>query len=100
MRKEGVMDRKTVGIVIFDEIEVLDFCGPFEVFSVTLLHEEKRREEPSPFEVVLIAKHGGTITTTGGIRVAVDYSFSDCPTSHWHKRLALLFPLTFSLLRP
>jgi len=24
-----------VGIVIFDEVEVLDFCGPFEVFSLT-----------------------------------------------------------------
>lgn len=22
-----------VGILIFDEVEVLDFCGPFEVFS-------------------------------------------------------------------
>ena len=25
---------RTVGILIFDEVEVLDFCGPFEVFSV------------------------------------------------------------------
>ena len=24
----------TVGILIFDDVEVLDFCGPFEVFSV------------------------------------------------------------------
>ena len=25
----------TVGIVLFDDVEVLDFCGPFEVFAVT-----------------------------------------------------------------
>jgi transcriptional regulator GlxA family with amidase domain len=25
----------TVGILLFDDAEVLDFCGPFEVFSVT-----------------------------------------------------------------
>jgi len=31
------MDKKQVGILIFEEVEVLDFCGPFEVFSVTRL---------------------------------------------------------------
>ena len=48
------MGRKRVGIVVFDGVEVLDFCGPFEVFSVTRLDESRRREDPSPFEVVLI----------------------------------------------
>ncbi len=28
-------ETSNVGIVIFDQVEVLDFCGPFEVFSVT-----------------------------------------------------------------
>ena len=41
------MDRKRVGILIFPDVEVLDFCGPFEVFSVTRLNEDARREEPS-----------------------------------------------------
>jgi hypothetical protein len=31
------MNRKQVGIVVYEEVEVLDFCGPFEVFSVTRL---------------------------------------------------------------
>jgi hypothetical protein len=44
------MNRKQVGILLFKDIEVLDFCGPFEVFSVTRRNEEKRREEPSPLE--------------------------------------------------
>ncbi len=26
--------KKNVGVFIFDNAEVLDFCGPFEVFSV------------------------------------------------------------------
>lgn len=73
------MERKSVGIVIFDEVEVLDFCGPFEVFSVVRLYEGRRLEEPSPFEVKLVAERGGTITTTGGMRVAADYGFADCP---------------------
>lgn len=73
------MTSKRVGIVIFDDVEVLDFCGPFEVFSVTRLDEAKRREEPSPFEVVLIAEFPGVVTTTGGMKVTPDYAFDNCP---------------------
>ena len=52
------MPRKKLGIVIFDEVEVLDFCGPFEVFSVARINEERRREESSPFEQFLISQSG------------------------------------------
>ncbi|NVN93016.1 MAG: DJ-1/PfpI family protein [Desulfuromonadales bacterium] len=73
------MERKIVGIVVFDNVEVLDFSGPFEVFSATRFNEEKRREEPSPFDVLLVAEKGETITATGGMRVIADHSFVDCP---------------------
>ncbi|HXQ20105.1 MAG TPA: DJ-1/PfpI family protein [Candidatus Acidoferrales bacterium] len=73
------MDRKRVGIVIFPNVEVLDFCGPFEVFSVTRLNEERRREEPSPFEIVLIAESLDTVTATGGLRVQPDYTLETAP---------------------
>jgi transcriptional regulator GlxA family with amidase domain len=73
------MERKTVGIVIFDDVEVLDFCGPFEVFSVTRLDEAKRREEASPFEVKLISEQGGEIRTSGGMRVGAHFGFENCP---------------------
>ncbi|MBF0529021.1 MAG: DJ-1/PfpI family protein [Deltaproteobacteria bacterium] len=73
------MNRKRVGIVIFDDVEVLDFCGPFEVFSAARLNEERRREEPSPFEVFLAAQSNGLVTTTGGMKVAPNVTFDDCP---------------------
>jgi len=73
------VERKRVGIVLFEDIEVLDFCGPFEVFSVTRLNEEKRREEPSPFEVWLVAEHPGPVTTTGNMKVLPHYTFENCP---------------------
>src|SRR5262249_41770764 len=73
------MDRKRVGIVLFEDVEVLDFCGPFEVFSATSVNEEKRREEPSPFEVLLIAERPGPVTTTGGMKVLPHYTFGNCP---------------------
>ncbi len=73
------MEEKRVGIVMFDNIEVLDFCGPFEVFSVTRLNEERRREEPSPFEVVLVAEKNNPVLTTGGMKVIPDHTFESCP---------------------
>jgi transcriptional regulator GlxA family with amidase domain len=73
------MERKRVGIVIYEEVEVLDFCGPFEVFSVTRLNEEKRREEPSPFQALLVAQNQGTVTATGGMQVLPHHTFANCP---------------------
>ena len=74
------MDRKQVGILIFSDVEVLDFCGPFEVFSTTRLNEEKRREESSPFNVFLVAETKDLIVTTGGMKVKPDYDLNDCPS--------------------
>ncbi len=51
-----------------ENVEVLDFCGPFEVFSVTRLNEERRRDEPSPFNVFLVAEAKGPVATTGGMK--------------------------------
>lgn len=73
------MERKRVGIVLFENIEVLDFCGPFEVFSVARLDEARRREEPSPFEVMLVAEHAGPVTASGGMKVIPDQVFASCP---------------------
>jgi transcriptional regulator GlxA family with amidase domain len=65
--------------VIFPDVEVLDFCGPFEVFSVTRLDEGRRREEPSPFEVVLVAERTEPVVATGGLRVLPDVTLESCP---------------------
>ena len=73
------MTRRKVGILIFPEVEVLDFCGPFEVFSVTRLNEEARREEPSPFEVLLVAERMDTVVATGGLKVVPDVTIDRCP---------------------
>jgi transcriptional regulator GlxA family with amidase domain len=73
------MERKRVGIVVFEDIEVLDFCGPFEVFAATRLNEAKRREEPSPFEVWLVAEKNGPVVTSGGMHVMPHHTFAGCP---------------------
>ena len=71
--------KKRVGIVVFEEVEVLDFCGPFEVFSTTRLDEERRWEEPSPFEVLLIAQSDRPTVTAGGMKVLPHATFETCP---------------------
>jgi transcriptional regulator GlxA family with amidase domain len=73
------MDRKQVGIVVYEEVEVLDFCGPFEVFSVTRLNEEKRREEASPFSAFLVAEKRSPVVATGGMKVLPDHDLDSCP---------------------
>jgi|ERR1043166_2000502 transcriptional regulator GlxA family with amidase domain len=73
------MTQKHVGILVFDDVEVLDFCGPFEVFSVTRLNEERRREEPSPFNVFLFAETTSPVVASGGLKVLPDYDLASCP---------------------
>ena len=100
------MERKRVGIILFEDIEVLDFCGPFEVFSATRVNEEKRREEPSPFEVLLVAERLGPVTTTGGMMVLPHYTFEKCPRldivvspGGWGVRNELKNPIMLDWLR-
>lgn len=73
------MKAKRVGILIFPDVEVLDFCGPYEVFSVTRLNEGRRREESSPFEVLLVAERAQPVMATGGLRVIPDVTLETCP---------------------
>ena len=66
----------TVGILIFDKVEVLDVAGPFEVFSVVRLNEERRHIEPSPFRVLLLGKKPEQVLAVGGLRLIPDVT---CP---------------------
>ena len=61
-------------IVIFDEVEVLDFAGPFEVFSVT-----GRRRNLEPFEVFTVAERLAPVAARNGLSVNPRYSFANCP---------------------
>lgn len=76
------MDRWNVGILIFDGVEVLDFAGPFEVFSRTRLTpgvEARRSEESAPFQVFTVAKTASPVTATGGLVVVPRHAFADAP---------------------
>ncbi|RKL65187.1 AraC family transcriptional regulator [Salipaludibacillus neizhouensis] len=66
----------TVGILLFDEIEVLDFAGPFEVFSVTKYEDFTTRA----FIVSTISETGEMIHARNGLKVQPDYSFENAPS--------------------
>lgn len=64
---------KKIAIALFDEVEVLDFAGPFEVFSVT-----GRRKSGQPYEVFTVAEKENIIARNG-LKVAATYTFRNCP---------------------
>ena len=68
-----------VGILIFDDVEILDVAGPFEVFAVTRLNEEQRLQQSSPFKVYLISELNKQITAIGGLRLTPDMTIAECP---------------------
>lgn len=76
------MTKTTVGILIFDDVEVLDFAGPFEVFSRTRLlagAASRRSDESAPFKVVTVAQSTSPIVATGGLRVIPDHAWNTAP---------------------
>jgi len=69
-----------VGILLYDQVEELDFCGPYETFKVASYRAATRlqRERP-PLTVFTVAEHADLIRTSGGLRVQPDYSFASAP---------------------
>jgi transcriptional regulator GlxA family with amidase domain len=71
---------RNVGIYIFDEIEVLDLGGPFEVFSTAA--RMKTRLQPGsikPFEVFTVAATLRTVRARGGLMVQPAFDLTNHP---------------------
>ena len=66
--------KRNVGIVVFDQVEVLDFAGPYEVFSVT-----GEVIDPDSFDVYMVAESADPVTGRNGFTVIPHYTFADCP---------------------
>lgn len=66
--------KKTIAILIFDDAEVLDFAGPFEVFSVT-----SQLNNYQYFNVFTIAKSKKPVVAVNGLVVNPNHSFDKHP---------------------
>lgn len=65
--------KMNIGIYIYENAEVLDFSGPFEVFSTA------KRLHAKDWDIFLIAETSAPVTARGGFQVLPHYSFNDHP---------------------
>jgi transcriptional regulator GlxA family with amidase domain len=69
-----------VGILVFPDVEVLDFAGPFEVFSVAARLAARRPETPAPpFKVSTIAATSAPVLARHGLAIHPHHGFADAP---------------------
>lgn len=61
---------RTIGIVLFEDAEELDWAGPWEVLTAGAKDGDR---------VVTVAEHDGLIRCAKGLRVAADHTFESCP---------------------
>ena len=67
-------DTRIVALLLFAEVEVLDFAGPFEVFSLAA-----QEATPAAFRVVTVAKSRDALATVGGLMVVPAHDLASCP---------------------
>jgi transcriptional regulator GlxA family with amidase domain len=67
----------SIGVLVFDGVEELDFVGPWEVF--TMANEvSKHRGQGPVHEVILIAEHDRPVVCAKGLRVLPDLTTAQC----------------------
>ena len=70
-----------VGILIFDEVELLDMAGPYEVFTTAarVLARSQPSGSPALFSVTTIARRPGPVQARAGLRLQPDHGLADHP---------------------
>jgi len=66
--------KRNVGILIFDDAEVLDFAGPFEVFAITA-----EINNYDLFNVFTVASSPRPVRAVNGLSVNPTYDFTNVP---------------------
>ncbi|MDO8262134.1 MAG: DJ-1/PfpI family protein [Gallionella sp.] len=66
-----------VAILMFDNVEVLDFAGPFEVFGVSGGRENKKL-----YDVFTVSQHVKPVTARNNLSINCDYTFDTMPDAH------------------
>jgi transcriptional regulator GlxA family with amidase domain len=68
-----------IGILVFPDVEVLDFAGPFEVFSVASRIAASEIGMADPFDVRLVGASGAAVQARHGLSVVPHASFASAP---------------------
>lgn len=65
--------KRNVAVFIFDEVEVLDFAGPLEVFAVA-----DGLQGGDTFNVFTVAESPGTVRAHHGLKFVPNYTLENC----------------------
>ena len=67
---------RAVAIYLFDKVELVDFAGPFKVFSTALrVRVGQQPDAAAPFDVFTVADTQRPVRARGGLRVLPHYDF-------------------------
>lgn len=71
----------SVGIFVFDNVEVLDFAGPYEVFTTAsrVYGKQNLLSCVTPFEVFTIGKTKESVRARAGLKIDPDFDFKTHP---------------------
>jgi transcriptional regulator GlxA family with amidase domain len=70
----------SIGIYLFKNVEVLDFAGPFEVFTTaSRVFLRRNPGKEAPFSVFTVAKTTAAVQARAGLKTLPDFSLDDCP---------------------
>ena len=68
---------RTIGIYVYDDVEVLDFAGPYEVFTcASRVAAKMAPEAEAPFRVRTIGAGMGTLRARAGLSVLPETDFA------------------------
>ncbi len=71
-----------VSILVFDDVEALDFAGPYEVFTTaSRVHGRSHPVEPPLFTTKCIAASADKIRARAGLSINPDGTFADATTT-------------------
>ncbi len=72
------MKPRRIGFLIFPEVEIVDLCGPIDVFLYAdrWIQITGKAAEPG-YEVIVIAETLGPVKTSGGLQIIATHGFDD-----------------------
>lgn len=74
-----------VTLLMFDDMELLDFAGPYEVLTTaTRVHARRAGPGAAPlFQVLTVSRDGRPVRARAGLTLQADHALSDAPAAPW-----------------
>ncbi|MEM7427898.1 MAG: DJ-1/PfpI family protein [Pseudomonadota bacterium] len=75
-------DPRRIFFLIYDDMEILDLTGPYDVFSMSNIIMENNPDHAvgmRKFEMFMVSPARKTVEAMHGLKVVPDYGFDDCP---------------------